>query len=236
MSENTVLKQNITPVWCTGCGLFTIQKVVADTMEKLNWNKTNTVVISGIGCSGRSSAYFDTDALHTTHGRAIPVAEGIKLVRPELNVLIISGDGDLLSIGLSHLAHIARRNTNIKVICNRNEVFAMTGGQAAPTTQYKDKTRTTPLGIEILPINVKPIITANNSHFYARTSITDIKHMQDSIFASFLWEGFSFVEVISLCHTNRARYSAVKNTGQMLLELRQRINESEDKLEVVYKK
>ncbi|MBD3328944.1 2-oxoacid:ferredoxin oxidoreductase subunit beta [Candidatus Dojkabacteria bacterium] len=172
-------------------------------MRDLNWNQSNTVVVSGIGCSGRASGYFNTDAIHTTHGRALPVAEGIKLANEKTNVLVISGDGDLLSIGGNHLIHTARRNSNLTVICNRNDVYGMTGGQLAPTTSADEPTKTTPHGSGIEPLSVESIITGYKKHFYAKTSVVDVKHLRDSIFAALTWDGFAFVEVLSICPTQR---------------------------------
>lgn len=232
--QHAILRTDYKPIWCTGCGLYIIERIIADVMQDLGWNKSNSVVVSGIGCSGRASGYFNTDAIHTTHGRAIPVAEGIKLGAPNSNVLTISGDGDLLGIGGNHLIHTARRNSNIKVICNRNDVYAMTGGQLAPTTAADEPTKTTPHGSGISPINTKSIITGNPKHFYARTSVVDVKHLRDSIFASFSWEGFSFVEVLSICPTQRGK-NIDKSPTEMISLLKKEIhNNSEMKLEIIY--
>ncbi|HEQ65210.1 MAG TPA: 2-oxoacid:ferredoxin oxidoreductase subunit beta [bacterium] len=202
MNHNNIRENQIKPIWCAGCGLHIINSIVDLSMKKLGWNISNTVIISGIGCSGRSSGYHQLDGLHTTHGRAIPVAEGIKLASPDTNIVIFSGDGDLLGIGGNHIIHAARRNTNIKVICNNNQVYAMTGGQLAPTTKTGHITKTSPDGSIYNPINTESLITGNESYFYARTSVINISHLKQSIEESFKWEGFSFVEVISACPTN----------------------------------
>lgn len=234
--QNPILK-DIEPIWCNGCGLYTIEKALSDSMNSLGWNLSNTVIVSGIGCTGRASGYYFLDGVHTTHGRGIPVAEGIKLANSDLNVVVFSGDGDLLGIGGNHLIHASRRNPNIKVFCNRNEIYGMTGGQLSPTTPINDKTRTTPQGSEYSPIDSKPLITGNDKFYYARTSITDYKHLKDSIEGALKWDGFSFVEILSICPTNHGRDMGFANAGQMTLSLKEKVeNDSERyKLEILYK-
>src|SRR3970040_1343520 len=129
-----VKTERLPHVWCPGCGLGLILKQVAQVLKELNMDYTNTTVVSGVGCTGRMSGYLDLDGVYTLHGRTVPVAEAIKTVNPDLNVVVISGDGDLGSIGGNHLLHAIRRNPNITVVCNNNEVYGLTGGQAGPTT------------------------------------------------------------------------------------------------------
>lgn len=157
------LKQDRLPhQWCPGCGNGIILKLSCLAMEKLNFPKKGTVMVSGIGCSGRSAGFFDLDSVHTAHGRALPVAEGIKLANEELNVMVISGDGDLFGIGGNHLLHASRRNTDITVICISNAIYGMTGGQCSPATEISSKTLTTPRGNVDTPVNVQAIVTAHN--------------------------------------------------------------------------
>ncbi len=125
--------------WCPGCGIGAVLKNVAMAMKELGWDHKNTVAVSGIGCSGRMSGYMNLDAVHTPHGRALTAAETIKTVRPDLNVTVLSGDGDLASIGGNHLLHTSRRNVDITVFCNDNEIYGLTGGQAGPTTPQGNK-------------------------------------------------------------------------------------------------
>jgi len=197
--------EKLPTTWCLGCSLNTVLNETAGSFCELKIKKDKLTIVSGIGCTGRSSGYFSTDGVHTPHGRAIPVAEGIKHANPKMNVVVISGDGDLLSIGLNHLMHASRRNINITVICVTNQVYGLTGGQLAPTTQKKGKTLTSPKGSDIEPINVQGIITLNKNHFYARTTPFHGKHMKECIKQAVGWKGFSFVEIVTMCHTNYGR-------------------------------
>ncbi len=227
------LLKNITPVWCPGCGLHMIRALLGQEMQKMGWSKENTVVVSGIGCSGRSSGYFNVDAIHTTHGRALPVAEGIKLARPELNVVVISGDGDLLGIGGNHLIHVGRRNTDIKVFCNVNNVYAMTGGQLAPTTPKDMKTETSgSQGSNVNQINAGGIVRSNQHYFYSRTSVTESSHFRNAIQQSLSWDGFSFVEIMSICPTNLGKNLGFDTPKDMLEDLRDNVDSGDIDLEI----
>ena len=130
-SYKDLLKMRRFPhTWCPGCGIGAVLKNVAMGLQEQGWNYQNTVAVSGIGCSGRMSGYMNLDALHTPHGRALTAAETVKTVRQDLNVIVLSGDGDLASIGGNHLLHTSRRNPDITVFCNDNEIYGLTGGQA----------------------------------------------------------------------------------------------------------
>ena len=194
--------------------------------------KDNTVVVSGIGCSGRSAGTFSLDSVHTVHGRAIPVAEGIKMANDDLNVVVLSGDGDLLGIGGNHLVHASRRNTNITVICFSNEIYGMTGGQAAPTTRQGTKTLTTPEGCRERPIDLQPLIKAHNC-FYAKTTVYHVKHLEQCIVEALKYEGFAFVDVKVHCITNNGRRLGFKNASEMLLQFKEnyKINDKPDILQ-----
>jgi 2-oxoglutarate ferredoxin oxidoreductase subunit beta len=126
--------ERLPSTWCPGCAIGTVFKQLAYTLEKMDVPREELVVVSGIGCSGRTAGYFNVDSVHSTHGRAIAVAEGIKLANPKLKVIVFSGDGDLVGIGGNHFLHAARRNTDLTVICINNAIYGMTGGQMAPTT------------------------------------------------------------------------------------------------------
>ena len=185
--------------WCPGCGLHSIFRDICDVFNGIN---EEIVVISGIGCTGRAAGYFNLDSIHGLHGRAIPLAVGIKMANPELKVVVISGDGDLLGIGMNHLIHSARRNDNITVICNYNEVFAMTGGQVSPTTKEDAITLTTPKGNLYQPIIIQGILLSNKKHFYGRTSYVFREHLKKTLKEALNHKGFSFVEIYSPCIIN----------------------------------
>jgi len=227
------LKQDRLPhQWCPGCGNGIILKLSCLAMEKLKFLKKGTVMVSGIGCSGRSAGFFDLDSVHTAHGRALPVAEGIKLANEELNVMVISGDGDLFGIGGNHLLHASRRNTNITVICISNAIYGMTGGQCSPTTEITSKTLTTPRGNVDSPINVQAIITGHNC-FYGRSTTFHFNHALKCIFEALQHKGFSFVEIKSQCITNDGRRRGFKNSYEMMMSYKEnyKINNNTNKLE-----
>lgn len=184
------------------------------------WDRTNTVVVSGIGCSARIAEYFNVDSLHTTHGRTIPVAEGIKLANEKINVVIISGDGDLLSIGGNHLLHALQRNLNIKVFCNNNRVYAMTGGQTSATTPKGEKTKTDPEGREIQALDVELLFEKRNDVFFARTNTLDVENFKKTTEKSLKFKGFSFVEIVSPCVANIERKLKTRDFVKVMEEFK----------------
>jgi len=213
--------------WCPGCGLHLLFHAVCEVLDELDL--TNTVVVSGIGCTGRGAGYFNLDSVHGIHGRAIPLAVGIKKANPKLNVVVFSGDGDLLGIGGNHLVHAARRNDDITVICNNNEVFAMTGGQLAPTTRMGGITATTPEGSTVPPIDAQTIITANERHFYARTSVVFREHLKDTLKKAMGHKGFSFVESVSPCIVNYGRRMGMETAAKVFEDVKVRYTVKRDK-------
>ncbi len=196
-----MIRQGTNIIWCKGCGLYS----VFNSVNKILENEKAKVAVSGIGCSGRAAGYFDFDSANTLHGRAIPIAEGLKRANEKLNVFVLSGDGDLLGIGLNHLIHCARRNTDLTVICMNNFIYGMTGGQASPTTEKGSITKTSPRGMEFEPINAQGILIANKKYFYARTTPYNIEHLNECLKKAFAHKGFSFVEVRGPCITNARR-------------------------------
>jgi 2-oxoglutarate ferredoxin oxidoreductase subunit beta len=164
-----------------------------------------TVVVSGIGCSGRAAGYIKLDSYHTTHGRAIPFATGMKLANPDLNVIVFSGDGDLFAIGGNHFIHAARRNIDLTVICVNNLNYGMTGGQAAATTPRRAKTTTSPMGNPETPFNLPLLAYASGASYVARWTILHTRDLTKSIEEAFSRSGFSFIEVLAPCPTGYGR-------------------------------
>ncbi len=214
--ENYLRLNKIKPTWCVGCGNYVILSETNLALQELKLKKDNTVVVSGIGCGGRTAAYFDLDTVHGLHGRAIPLAEGIKTANKKLNVILISGDGDLAGIGTNHLIHTSRRNTNITTICSNNSVYAMTGGQLSPTTKKGLFTLTSPKGSDIEPINIQGLISSNKNFYYARTTVAHPNHLKECIKKAIKYKGFSFVDIITPCITNFGRRIGFKDTSAML--------------------
>jgi len=207
-------------LWCPGCGIGIVFHQLAEMMAAANLNENNSTVISGIGCTGRMAGYFNIDSVHTTHGRALPVAEGVARYRPDLNVIVASGDGDLTSIGGNHFLHSARRDTNITVILVNNEIYGMTGGQTAPTTKPGSITQTAPTGNTLQPINVQGVVASNSRFFYARSTVGHVPHMKKCIGEALAWKGFSLVDIKSNCPERFGKMNKMKSPGDMILALK----------------
>jgi len=197
--------------WCPGCGDGIILKAIATAFAELNIDPDNIVVVAGIGCSGRMPTYFNTNTLHTTHGRALTFATGIKLARPDKTVVVISGDGDSLAIGGNHLIHAARRNIGIKMILINNGVYGMTGGQVSPLTPQKFFTETTPYGNIEPKFDVVNLLMAAGVSFVARETVNRMVQLKNVIKQSFQHNGFSVVEAVSNCHINLGRKNKMKS-------------------------
>lgn len=188
-------------IWCPGCGIGTTVNCFARALLDSKVDLSKVAVVSGIGCSGRVAGYVKLDSFHTTHGRAIPFATGLKLANPSLHVVVYSGDGDLFSIGGNHLIHAARRNVDIKVICVNNLIYAMTGGQAAPTTPGTAVTTTSPYGCYEPSFNLPNLVEAAGATYVARWTAYHVRQLTRSMTEMLTRTGFSFIEVLSPCPT-----------------------------------
>jgi 2-oxoglutarate ferredoxin oxidoreductase subunit beta len=174
-------------------------------LEEIALPQDEIAVVSGIGCTGRVAGYVKLDSFHTTHGRAIPFATGLKLANPKLNVIVFSGDGDLVSIGGNHFIHAARRNIDLTVICVNNFIYGMTGGQAGPTTPISAKSTTTPYGNFEFPFNLPHLAAAGGAVYVARWTVFHVRRIISAIKEAMQKKGFSFVEIISPCPTTYGR-------------------------------
>lgn len=204
-------------IWCPTCGIGTVVTCFVSALEKFDYPLEKVVVVSGIGCTGRVAGYVKLDSFHTTHGRAIPFATGLKLGNPELKVVVVSGDGDISAIGGNHLIHAARRNMDITVICVNNFIYAMTGGQVAPTTPPLANSSTSPYGNFELPFNLPLLAASCGAVYVARWTALYIRRLTNSILAALNKKGFSFVEVICPCSTLYARRNKL-GTGLDLMK------------------
>ena len=204
--------------FCPGCGIFTVMNTFLRAVHELGYEDlSNFVFCSGIGCSSWiPSPYFIADSVHTPHGRSIPVATGIKLVRPNLNIVVFGGDGDIVGIGLSHFIHAARRNLDVFVVMVNNMVYGMTGGQVAPTTPFKAKTTTTPYGSFEQPLDSANLAAAAGACYSARWTTAHPNQLKESIKKAIQMKGFRFIEVVSQCPTAYGRRAGFKNVGEML--------------------
>jgi len=188
-------------IWCPGCGIGTTVNCFTRALLDSKVDMENLVVVSGIGCTGRVAGYVNVDSFHTTHGRAIPFATGLKLANPKLNVVVYSGDGDLSAIGGNHLIHAARRNMDLKVFCVNNLIYGMTGGQTAPTTPGQVITSTHPYGTYDPNFNLPHLLDAAGAVYVARWTVFHVKQIAKAMSEAFEKKGFSFVEIISPCPT-----------------------------------
>jgi len=188
-------------IWCPGCGIGTTVNCFTRALLESEADLDKVAVVSGIGCTGRVAGYAQLDSFHTTHGRAIPFATGLKLANPSLQVVVYSGDGDLSAIGGNHLIHAARRNIDLKVICVNNMIYAMTGGQTAPTTPGSAITSTNPYGAFEPSFNLAQLADSAGASYVARWTTFHVKQLSRSMTEVLHKKGFCFIEVLSPCPT-----------------------------------
>ena len=190
--------------WCPGCGDYSIlaqmQKVLPDVCAEQGIRRENVVFVSGIGCSSRFPYYMNTYGIHSIHGRAPTFATGLKVANPKLQVWVITGDGDGLSIGGNHLLHVLRRNVDLKVILFNNRIYGLTKGQYSPTSEIGKKTKSSPMGTVEQPINPICLALAAEATFVARTLDADPKHMQEILKRAAAHKGSAFVEIFQNCN------------------------------------
>jgi 2-oxoglutarate ferredoxin oxidoreductase subunit beta len=203
-------------IWCPTCGIGTVVKCFATALEEANVDLDKVSVVSGIGCTGRVAGYMRLDAFHTTHGRPIPFATGLKLGRPELLVTVFSGDGDLVGIGGNHFIHAARRRMDLLVVLVNNFIYGMTGGQNAPTTPLTAKSSTMPYGNFEPPFNLPHLAASSGATYVARWTSLHVRRLTKSFREALQRKGFRFVEVIAPCSTLYARLNRL-GTGADLM-------------------
>lgn len=207
--------------FCPGCGHGILMGAILRAIRELGWNMDEMLFVSGIGCAAWiPSPHFSADTLHVTHGRAIAFATGAKIFKPSLKIVVISGDGDLASIGGNHLIHAARRNIEITTICANNGIYGMTGGQVAPTTPLYSRTATTPEGNLESPFDLCQLVKAAGATYVARYSVVQTKPLINALKKGLTIKGFSFIEVISPCPTEFGRRNGFASPSLMLMELR----------------
>ncbi len=210
-------------IFCPGCLIGTVITSITSCLKERGLTSKDYAIVSGIGCTGRSSGCFKAPAFHTTHGRAIPFATGIKLANPKLKVIVLSGDGDLFAIGGNHFIHAARRNVEITVLCVNNNIYGMTGGQVAPTSQVGDITQTTPYGNVEPPFNLVSLAAAAGATYVARWPGYDTLRLQKSIFKCIDNQGFSFIEVLVPCFVQYGSKNKLGDAVEMIEWLKKQI-------------
>jgi 2-oxoglutarate ferredoxin oxidoreductase subunit beta len=203
-------------VWCPGCGIGIMLGALIRAIDRTGFEKDDIVLVSGIGCSGRLPVYVDFNTLHTTHGRALTFATGVKLAKPNLKVIVIMGDGDAVAIGGNHFIHAARRNIDLTAIIVNNSVYGMTGGQYSPTTPYGMRSTTTVYSNIEQDFRISELAVTAGAVFVGRGTVYHAKLLDSLIEQALLKKGFSVVEVISHCHTQYGRQNRLGSAVEMM--------------------
>ena len=203
-------------VWCPGCGIGIMLGALIRAIDRTGFEKDDIVLISGIGCSGRLPVYVDFNTLHTTHGRALTFATGVKLAKPNLKVIVVMGDGDAVAIGGNHFIHAARRNIDLTAIIVNNNVYGMTGGQYSPTTPYGMRSTTTVYSNIEQDFRISELAVTAGAVFVGRGTVYHAKLLDSLIEQALLKKGFSVVEVISHCHTQYGRQNRLGSAVEMM--------------------
>jgi 2-oxoglutarate/2-oxoacid ferredoxin oxidoreductase subunit beta len=203
-------------VWCPGCGIGIMLGALIRAIDRSGYEKDEIVLVSGIGCSGRLPVYVDFNTLHTTHGRALTFATGVKLAKPKLKVITIMGDGDAVAIGGNHFIHAARRNLDITAIIVNNSIYGMTGGQYSPTTPYGMRSATTVYNNIEHAFRISELAVTAGAVFVGRGTVYHAKLLDSLMERAFTKKGFSVVEVIAHCHTQYGRQNRLGSAVEMM--------------------
>ncbi len=203
-------------LWCWGCGDGVILKAIIRAIDRIGWSMDDVCVVSGIGCSGRMSSYIDCNTVHTTHGRAIAYATGIKLANPGKHVIVVTGDGDGLAIGGNHTIHGCRRNIDLNHILVNNFIYGLTNSQTSPTTPRGFWTVTAQYGNVDPSFDAAKLAIAAGATFVGRESVTNPEKIERLLAKGFEHEGYSFFDIFSNCHVNLGRKNKMSEAVQML--------------------
>ncbi|MDI7274530.1 MAG: thiamine pyrophosphate-dependent enzyme [Anaerolineae bacterium] len=214
-------KKKFPPVWCAGCGIGIVLGAIIRAVDRTGWSRDEIAMVSGIGCSGRMPVYVDLNTMHTTHGRALAFATGLKLARPEMHVIVVMGDGDALAIGGNHFIHAARRNIGLTTIVINNAIYGMTGGQHSPTTPENMLATTAPLGNIEPPFQVDALAQAAGAAFVARSTVYHARELDRLIEMALKKNGFALVEAVSYCHTTFGRLNKIGTAVDMMQQLKE---------------
>jgi len=207
-------------IWCPGCGNGIVMKAMLEAVHESGIDTKKTVFVSGIGCSSRATGYLNFDTLHTTHGRALAFATGVKLAKPELNVFVVTGDGDGTAIGGNHLIHAARRNIDLNVILFNNNIYGMTGGQYSPLTPHGKSATTAPYGNLERPFDICELTKSAGATYVGRGTAFHTKQLTELIKAAIQNKGFSFVEAMTICPVSYGRRNKLGSAPQMIKALK----------------
>lgn len=217
-NAKSYLRLNKLPhIWCPGCGNGIVLGAFVRAYSQLDFDQDKTVIVSGIGCSSRAAGYLDFNTLHTTHGRALAFATGIKIARPELNIFVFMGDGDSTAIGGNHLIHAARRNINLTAIIFNNSIYGMTGGQYSPLTPKNSLASTAPYGTIEKPFNLPELARAAGATYVARGTTYHVPMLTRLIREGAKHKGFSIIEVVTACPVSYGRKNKMGTGYDMLV-------------------
>ena len=216
VNDEVIRSERLPNIWCPGCGIGIVVGAYVRAIQKSAIPREKQISISGIGCTGRVSGYLNLDSYHTTHGRAIAFATGMAVARPELEITVIAGDGDLGVIGGNHLIHAARRNVDINVIMVNNFNYGMTGGQHGGTTPLGAKTHTSPYGNVETPFNIPYLVAAAGASFVARWTAIHVRQVTAAISRMMEVKGFAFMEVLSPCPPTFGEYNGYPEALDMM--------------------
>lgn len=229
LQKSDVVHQYLRPkkafpnVWCPGCGIGIVMGCLVRAIDKLQLNRDDVCLVSGIGCSSRMPAYLDFNTLHTTHGRALAFATGVKLAKPHLKVIVITGDGDALAIGGNHFIHSARRNIDITTIVINNMIYGMTGGQFSPTTPADSYATTSPYGNKENNFDIPKLAMGAGATYVARGTVYHVVQLDELIEQAIVKRGFSVVEAFSNCHTYYGRLNRAGDAVKMIEDMKKNV-------------
>ncbi len=207
-------------IWCSGCGIGVVMGALIRAIDHLGLSNDEVALVSGIGCTARMPVYMDFNTLHTTHGRALAFATGLKIARPDLKVIAIMGDGDALAIGGNHFIHAARRNLGITALVVNNAIYGMTGGQYSPTTPIGKRATTAPYGNIEPPFPICELAIAAGATYVARSTVYHALELDKFLAEAIAKDGFSVVEAVSYCHTTYGRLNRLGTAADMMRALK----------------
>ena len=213
-------KKKFPNVWCPGCGIGIVMGSLVRALDSLNVSRDDVTLVSGIGCSARMPVYLDFNTLHTTHGRALAFATGVKLANTKMRVIVVTGDGDALAIGGNHFIHACRRNIDITVVLINNHIYGMTGGQFSPTTPTESYGSTAPYGNKEYTFDVPKLAMGAGASYVARGTVYHVQQLDKLIKAAIEKRGFSVVDAFSNCHTYFGRLNRLGDSVTMLKDFK----------------
>ncbi len=218
--QNLRKNKKFPTIWCAGCGIGVVMGSLIRAIESLGLENDQVALVAGIGCTARMPVYMDYNTLHTTHGRALAFATGLKIARPDMKVIAIMGDGDALAIGGNHFIHAARRNIGITALVVNNSIYGMTGGQYSPTTPVEMRATTAPYGNVEPPFPICELAEAAGATYVARSTVYHVLELDKYLAQAIANEGFSVVEAVSYCHTTYGRINKLGSAADMMRALK----------------